>query len=219
MNMQTEHSKSASPSGEPESAARRELLQRIGLLLGTAALPTSAVFGAARASGRRFLNASAFRLLTAFADTLMPRTDTDGAVKAGIPQQIDALLRDWASPATRAQLTGALARIDAAATATGTRGFAQLKPEARLALLRTHDAVALQPAPRGEAPPSVDAMLAGPPAKDAAYARLKELVVTLYYSSKIGLTQELTYVHAPGRWQPSVPVTKDTRPAGGGGLF
>jgi gluconate 2-dehydrogenase gamma chain len=219
MIMHTGHPTPDSPAAAPESAARRELLQQIGLLLGAAALPASAVFGASNGSGRRFLDAQAFRLLTAVADTLVPRTDTDGAVRAGIPQQIDSLLRDWASAATRAQLTGALARIDAAATATGARGFAQLKPAARQSLLRLHDTAALQAAPRGNGPLSVAEIMAGPPVMDAAYARLKELVVALYYSSKIGLTQELTYVHAPGKWQPSVPVTKDTRPAGGGGPF
>lgn len=208
-----------SPEGVPASASRRELLQHLGLLLGAAALPASAVFGAGASTGRRFLGTAEFRLLTAVADTLVPRTDTPGAVQTGIPQLIDALLRDWASPATRTQLSGALGGIDAAAKATGARGFAQLQPAARHTLLQAHDALALRPPPPSDKPLSVDAMLAGPPVTDAAYARLKDLVVTLYYSSKVGLTQELTYVHAPGKWQPSVPVTQDTRPAGGGGLF
>jgi gluconate 2-dehydrogenase gamma chain len=219
MKMHNEEGSTPSITGAPEYAARRELLQRIGLLLGAAALPAEAVFGAA-AKGGRFLGTADFRLLTAVTDTLVPQTDTPGAVQAGIPQLIDALLRDWASAATRTQLTGALVRIDAAATLAGTRGFARLSPADRQRLLLAYDSAALQPAPAtGEQAQSVDAMLAGPPVKDAAYARLKELVVTLYYSSKIGLTQELTYVHAPGKWQPSVPVTKDTRPAGGGGMF
>lgn len=205
--------------GAPESVERRELLQRIGLLIGAAALPASAVFSAGASPGKRFLGAAEFRLLSAVCDTLVPRTDTPGAVQAGIPQQIDALLRDWASPATRTQLSGALSSIDAAAKATGARGFAQLQAAARHSMLKAHDAAALRPPPPSDEPSSIDAILAGPPATDPAYARLKDLVVTLYYSSRIGLSQELTYVHAPGKWQPSVPVTKDTRPAGGGGMF
>lgn len=208
----------ASP-GAPESVERRELLQRIGLLIGVAALPSSAVFSAGASPGKRFLGAAEFRLLSAVCDTLVPRTDTPGAVQAGIPQQIDALLRDWASPGTRTQLSAALASIDAAAKTSGARGFAQLQPAARHSLLKAHDAAALRPPPPSDGPSSIDAILAGPPATDPAYARLKDLVVTLYYSSRIGLSQELTYVHAPGKWQPSVPLTKDTRPAGGGGMF
>lgn len=206
-------------AGPLESVERRELLQRLGLLLGAAALPASAVFGAAARTAPRFLDSATFRLLTAVSDTLVPRTDTAGAVQAGIPQVFDALLRDWAAPSTRTLLIDALKRVDAAAQAQSRRPFAQLRAPARHALLQAHDAAALKPAPV-TGPLSVDAMLAGgPPVADAGYGRLKDLLVTLYYSSKPGLTQELTYVHAPGKWQPSVPVTKDTRPAGGGGLF
>lgn len=203
----------------PQSNERRVLLQQIGVLLGAATLPCSALQAAAEPAARRFLDAARFQLLRAVSDTMVPRTDTAGALQAGIPQLIDTLLRNWASAATRTQLGDALQRIDATAIAQSGRRFAQLRPDARLSLLRSYDAAALQPAPQTGAPLSVDAMLAGPPVRDADYARLKELVVTLYYSSKVGLTQELTYVHAPGKWQPSVPVTKDTRPAGGGGLF
>lgn len=204
--------------GSPDNADRRRLLQHVGLLLGTTALPASALLGAEAAGARRFLDAPTFQLLSAVSDTIVPRTDTAGAVEAGVPAVIDSLLRNWASAATRAQLGDALRRIDAAALAQAGHGFARMDRQARLALLRTHDAEALQPAPAGGAR-SIEAMLAGPAARDAGYARLKELIVTLYYSSKAGLTQELPYVHAPGRWQPSIPVTKDTRPAGGGGMF
>jgi hypothetical protein len=205
--------------GSPASADRRALLQQLGLLLGATALPASAVFGAAAKSSPRFLDAATFGLLTAVSDTLVPLTDTAGAVQAGIPGVLDALLRNWASAATRVQLVDALKRIDAASISQAGRGFAQLRAPQRHTLLQAHDAAALKPAPVTQ-PPSVDAMLAGgPPVVDAAYGRLKDLVVTLYYSSRVGLTQELTYVHAPGKWQPSVPVTKNTRPAGGGGLF
>ena len=42
--------------GALESVERRELLQRLGLLLGAAALPASAVFGAAAKTAPRFLD-------------------------------------------------------------------------------------------------------------------------------------------------------------------
>ena len=201
------------------SAERRALLKQLGLLLGTTALPASAVFGAAAKASPRFLDGATFRLLAAVTDTLVPRTETAGAVQAGIPKVFDALLREWASPATRALLVDALTRIDVAALKQSGRGFAQLRAPARHALLQAHDAAALKPAPVTQ-PLSVDAMLAGgPQAVDAGYGRLKDMLVTLYYSSEPGLTQELSYEHAPGKWQPSLPVTKDTRPAGGGGMF
>ncbi len=205
-------------NGSPDNDGRRRLLQHIGLLLGASALPASALLGAEAAGAQRFLDAPTFQLLSAVSDTLVPRTDTAGAVEAGVPAVIDSLLHNWASATTRAQLGDALRRIDAAARSQSGHGFARMERPARLALLRTHDAAALRPAPAGGAQ-TIESMPAGPAVRDASYARLKELIVALYYSSKAGLTQELPYVHAPGRWQPSIPVTKDTRPAGGGGMF
>ena len=38
--------------------------------------------------------------------------------------------------------------------------------------------------------------------QDPAYRKLKGLVLALYYPSEPGATQELTYEHVPGAWQP-----------------
>ena len=46
---------------------------------------------------------------------------------------------------------------------------------------------------------------------DAGYAKLKRLVFALYYLSEAGATQELRYEHVPGGWEPSIPVTAETR--------
>jgi hypothetical protein len=43
------------------------------------------------------------------------------------------------------------------------------------------------------------------------YYKLKDLLVTAYYMSEPGATQELRYEHIPGAWEPSIPLTKDTR--------
>ena len=59
----------------------------------------------------------------------------------------------------------------------------------------------------------------GPRVADPGYGKLKELIVVLYYYSEPALTKELTYEHAPGEWQPSIPLTPETRAAGGFGLF
>ncbi|MDE2597509.1 MAG: gluconate 2-dehydrogenase subunit 3 family protein [Sphingomonadales bacterium] len=172
---------------------RRSLLEGIAVLVGAAALPASAL--AAPRKGRRLLDARTTALLAAVADTIIPRTDTPGAVDVGVPARFDALLRDWASPPSRTALTGALAAIDAAA---GARGFAALSPTARHDLLSAHD--------RAQA-------------RDPGYGRLKGLIVQLYYYSEPGCTQELRYEHAPGAWVPSMPITPETRAWGGAALM
>lgn len=170
---------------------RRSLLRSVMLLAGVASAPAAGA--RALLAGPESLPAPTMMLLAAVADTIIPVTDTPGAIAAGVPAGFDKLLANWASPAQRTQLLGALQAIDVKAG-----GFAALAPAARLQMLDAYDKAN---------------------AGDAGYARLKELLVALYYLSEIGSTVELRYEHSPGAWEPSIPVTVDTRNWGGPASF
>lgn len=169
---------------------RRALLAGVGALIGAASLPASAL-AAGKERGQRFLAPQLGALVTALADTLIPRTDTPGAVDAGVPAKFDGLMQNWASAARRADLLAALQAVDAAAMAATGKGLALLPADRRTSVLRAHDAAHL--------------------ASDPAYAKLKELLVSLYYLSEPGATRELRYEHAPGAWEASIPLTPQTR--------
>ena len=190
---------------------RRGLVGRIAFLIGAAALPVD-VLAAPRHAAKRYLAPVQFALLSAVADTLVPVTDTPGAIAARVPANFDALLSHWASTETRTRLADALARIDAIAQTETGRAFTALPPEQRHAVLVKHDLAALKPVPRTDKLSGIAAMMAGPSVVDQGYARLKDLVVTLYYASEIGLTEELVYEHVPGKWVPSLKITPETRP-------
>lgn len=202
----------------PMLVDRRTLIERALMLVGAgAAASTFSVSALAAAATRTkpYLDSSTFALLTAVADTIVPRTDTAGAVDAKVPASIDALLVNWASGERRYQITQALAEIDSLARTALGKGFAQLSAAERLALLKGHDAAALKTT-ASQAPRSIKNLMAGPAFVNPGYGKLKELIVLLYYVSEPALTQELSYIHAPGEWQPSIPVTSETRPAAGG---
>ena len=189
---------------------RRALLARALLLVGASV--TSVPLEARTASDADVLSQAQRAALVAAADTIIPQTDTAGAVDAGVPALFEALLASWAAPTTIASMQSVLDRIDA--LPGQSRHFAALSPVERKAVLQPFDAAALAPS----AVPRADPF--GPPvAADPAYQRFKELVLTLYYLSQPALTQELDYTHVPGRWEPSVPVTSATRPQGGPGMF
>lgn len=197
---------------------RRSLLAQMAALVGATAaggLSPSAL-AKATAGTKRYLDAPSYALLQSVADTMVPRTDTPGAIDAKVPATIDALLVNWASGERRYALTQALLAIDARARTETGKGFAAIDADARTTLLTVHDAAALKVVPGKVVGSGMAAMRAGPPVVDPAYAKLKELIVLAYYLSEPALTQELTYVHAPGEWKPSIPVTPDTRPEGGG---
>lgn len=175
---------------------RRSMLRNIMLLAGVAAMPHASA--EALFSGPESLPAATSTLLAAVADTIIPQTDTPGAVAAAVPEAFEKLIANWASPPHREKLIGALDAIETRARDSKGGAFASLSPEARFELLDAYDRAN---------------------GANADYAELKELLVTLYYLSEPGSTVELRYEHNPGAWEPSIPVTADTRNYGGPGGF
>jgi hypothetical protein len=159
------------------------------------------------------------RLLSAVVDTVIPQTDTPGALAAKVPAKFDSLLINWASPARRTELVGALDEIEKLALAQEKVGFAALSSDKRQTLLTTHDAASLKNVPRKQKLTGMAAMMAGPAFADEGYAKMRELIILLYFYSEEALTSVLTYEHVPGGWTPSVKSTPETRNTGGMDMF
>jgi gluconate 2-dehydrogenase gamma chain len=207
---------------DPEGMDRRALIARAFMLVGASVVPGSIeAFAATKARGKkRFLSAPQFALLSAFADTIIPVTDTPGALAAGVPAKLDGMLASWASAKRKVELVDALAGIEKLAVGSGKKGFAALTPVQRKSVLVDHDKAALKPDPNPkEKVTGLAALTGGAPVVNPGYQKLKELVILLYYSSEIGMTKELIYEHAPGTWQASIKTTDTTRPWASVGFF
>lgn len=131
-------------------------------------------------------------LLTAVADTMIPATDTAGAVAVGAPAFVDSMMTNWASDNTRAAVDSTLQMIDVAAIAAYGTGFPTLGATNRQMVLEPYDANAIR-------------------TFDPGYIRLKELILTGYYLSEFGATKELRYIHAPGAWRADIPFAEIAR--------
>jgi len=178
-----------SRSADLTGVDRRTLIQRAILLVGGAI--TGAPQAATGKPGHSF-SSTRRRLFDAYADILIPETDTPGAIGAGVPASVDALMRNWASEATATLLGATLDALDAAA-----RGIAGA------------DLLSLPAAKRIEVIRALDAERVG--RRDPGYLRLKDLVLITYYLSEPGATQELRYELVPGVWEASVPLGSDRR--------
>lgn len=166
---------------------RRDLLRRAALLVGGAAIVSPiALVADARP---RFFSSTQYALLEETADRIIPRTDTPGARDAGVPAALDVLMATWASRERQQQFRVLLEQVDRSAREHGD------------ALL------ALDPARRAEVLVAFDKARA----TDTIYRKFKEVVLTLYYLSETGATQELRYEHTPGKWEASLKMTSDTR--------
>jgi gluconate 2-dehydrogenase gamma chain len=199
---------------------RRSMMARVALLLGATSIPAEAFAAQAkRAGSARFLAPAQLALLIAVADTIIPKTDTLGAVGAGIPAKLDRMLVAWASAATRKQVVDALTRINVASLSAQKKGFAALTKPQRDTVLTAHDAAALKPVAPPPGAPKATFFTPISYVVDPSYLKLKDLIISLYYSSEVAMTQELIYEHNPGTWQPSIKVTDKTRPWGSVGPF
>ena len=200
---------------------RRALLHNALLLVGATAVGTFSPQALAKAAAapQRFLAKPVMATLRAVADTIIPASDTPGALAAGVPAKFDALLANWATATTRTEIVDVLGAIDAAARAQKGKAFAALSAADRDAVLRPIDAAGLKVVPPkpGATRPHPFAPVTS--VADPGWLRIKDLVINLYYYSEIGSTQELVYDHVPGPFQPSIKLTPQSHPWLGTGPF
>lgn len=138
-----------------------------------------------------FFNAAEMTLISAIADTIIPATETVGAVGAGVPDTIQALATDWGNDEFRTYWRGGLADIGSVLTERAGGDFSSLDAEQRLAALAAHDAAVFDW--------QID---------DGFYRALKATVVEAYYMSEPGATEELAYEPVPGEWIGCVPLSE-----------
>ena len=165
---------------------RRALLRGAVLLVGgsiAGGLPTIAF--AAETPAARFFTPAEYEAVSQVVDIIIPPTDTPGAREAGVPEALDSLMVHWASDERQTQFRSLVGDYVSA-------GVLTLPAADRLELVRRVDAEKLA-------------------AWDPTYVKFKDLVLTLYYLSEVGATQELRYDLIPGKFEPWTELAPDAR--------
>jgi len=177
-------------SGNSEKLNRRALLAGAVFLLGGAAALTrfARQDGKADADGP-VLTAEQFALLEQVSETIIPATDTAGAIGAGVPGFIREMLAQWGSAATRTDIASVLEAIEQQAWSRFGMAFLEMPPEQRLTVVKEFDAARIG-------------------ARDGAYRKFKWLVLIGYYHSEIGATRELRFELVPGAWGACLPLSE-----------
>jgi gluconate 2-dehydrogenase gamma chain len=175
---------------------RRALVLGAVFLLGGAAALTRFTRKSATKTGAEgpALSGDQFMLLEQVTETMIPGTDTPGAIGVGVPLFVRDMLTDWASGDTRIEIIAVLESVERQAWAQFGAAFLELSAERRLAVLRRYDEDALG-------------------RQDPAYTKFKYLVLVGYYQSEIGATQELRYELVPGAWRSCLPLAEVGRAA------
>lgn len=195
------------PADAPARPARRAVLGALLAGVATAGAWTSAsaaaalaAAGAPAAAPAAGLTQPELKILATAADAIVPATDTPGAIAAGVPHLIDALVRGWMTPDERSVFRAGLADLDARARRHYKHGFAACTPAQATTLLQALRA----DSPYAGRTFELVARIEDP--KAPFYLRLRDLVVYGYFTSEIGSTKELRYVAVPGRFDGDVDV-------------
>lgn len=185
---------------------RRTLLKRIALAAGAAAWTgeTLAVQLARAAASRpddggkpEPFPAAHKATLAALCELIIPKTDTPGAIEAGVPAFVADMYAHWMVPAERKTVVGGLAQLESAAKSEHGHAYAACNPAQQAALLAPARKVAGTYQSHG-----FDGRVSDPAAP--FFFKMRDLVTIGYFTSETGINAELAYVAVPGRWDGDV---------------
>ncbi len=156
-------------------------LDRLRLLAQNPALHAhAAIAGHAQAAAAPFtpkaLTAAQLEAVATLAELIIPTTDTPGARAALVDRFVDNVMAN-ARPADRERFLAGLAWLDTRSTALYGKPFTGATPEQQTELLTK------LAAPSGHAPDDAPGV--------PFFTAIKQMTISGYYSTKIGLEQEL----------------------------
>ncbi len=195
----------STPDDTPEMMQRREILRRAAWLLGGAISAPAALAvlqgcsakeepGAA-AAAPRFLTAAELALVAEISEIMIPKTDTSGARDAGVPAFIDMALDGLYAPEDQARFKSGLAEFETAARDSG-KPFLEQDAPVRTAFLQQ----------------SLTAALAGERKPKPFILMTRELALLGYFTSKVGITENMEYVSVPTAFHGCVPLSQMKKP-------
>jgi hypothetical protein len=189
---------------------RREAIQRTALALGyTIAAPlAAAVLNGCKAKPELafkpvFFDEDQGRLVSAIAETILPRTTTPGAIDAGVPGFIDDMLATVYSSGQQTNFKNGLAEFAKEAKSDLGDNFVDVSPEQQLAFIKKKNTEALQ---GGGGSQSEGWWAAGMANSKPFFLEMKELTVLGFFTSEAGATMVLQYKQVPGPFKGCVPL-------------
>jgi len=182
---------------------RREALQRVALLMGgTLSAPvisavlsrTQPAIGKAQWSPQT-LSPEQNELVTTIAELIIPETDTPGAKAAAVNEFVDLLLTEWLPAEDKDRFMAGLDDLDARFQQSYGRRFVEGTSAQQTEILTVLD---------GEAAEARRAKSKAQP----FFGMMKEFTLTGYYTSEIGVTQELLFQPATDKFEGCIPLER-----------
>ena len=147
------------------------------------------VHAAAQSPSAGGLDAALMARLSVVCDRIIPTDETPGATAAGVPRFIDHMLGAWYEESERRRVVTGLQELDGLSRSRVSRPFVEAAPAQQDSLLRELDAARTR----------------------SWFATVKYLTIWGYYTSEIGVTQELQQDLSAGRYDGYAPYSPRSR--------
>ena len=185
---------------------RRDAIKKTALLMGFAvsASTIAGVMNGCKADPKSisgglnnwvpvFLTKAEGQLVAQITETILPKTDTPGAIDAAVYSFVDVYLKDNATAEDQTAFKNALAAFEQSCEKKFSKAFLECNEEEKIEFLKQEEALA------------VEKINANPEAK-TFWFNIKELTLLGYFTSEIGGKQFLKYDPIPGNYEACIPL-------------
>lgn len=186
---------------------RREMLKAMSASLGASiALPESVFARVAEPfdpNDLTFFRPREREQVAMIAEAIIPRTDTPGAIDAGVPGWIEILVRDCLAPEDQEVIVDGLSDLMRRCQDAHGKSIDELPADEQVAFLNEiHEASQAE---------KRKARQEGKNPRRPFLEQFKELTKFCYASSEVGATEAFEFVYVPGQWIPSMPLKPDQK--------
>ena len=175
---------------------RRELLKIMAMTAGgSVALPKSVFAKMGEPfdpNELTFFRPAERQQVAILAEAIIPKTDTPGAIDAGVPGWIEVIVKDCYEPYAQAFMKDGLAKLMASCAKDTGSGLGELPADKQVAFLNGYNAKGGE---QGE-----------------FLQQFKELTKFCHVNSEVGATQAFNYMLVPGKWVPDMPLEPGMKP-------
>ena len=183
---------------------RREAIQRVAFLLGGSVIGANLFLEGCTRSANKDVAAlfekESTNLLGDLAEAILPKTSTPGAKEAGVGEFIPVMIRDCYQESDQKAFLEGFNNVDERAKKEFGKKFQELTKEEQLQFVNTYDKEAQEYQKNR---------------KDGDdnhfFTMLKQLTLTGFFTSEVGMTKALRYVKIPGKFDGNYPYKKGDR--------
>jgi len=153
-----------------------------------------------------FFSDAEYEYISKFADTMLPTTDTPGALDVGVPQMIDKMMGDVYSKEDQEKNRKGLEALMKQMDADNPGGFAKMDADKALVYLQAEDMkfkqAKVEVTMSGEDVPQEEMVEGATPSANTAYFSLKSAIIGMYMQTEEVATTMLAYDPVPGVYVP-----------------